>query len=114
MHIDTPPVAFDIATGTLHIGEHEVTGFADAYRVDATYSIANTLQHRVEYLESDIDSKVYSLEKEIHELRHMFTANFVRELVRRCEEFVNSRELTGMTDEEFEAEIENLLFSGGV
>lgn len=107
---NTTPVEFDIVTGTLHIGDQEIQGFADAHRVDATYNITNILQNRVDWIEP----KLYSLEEKLDGFFRSFTADFVRELIRRCEEFVNNRELTGMTDEEFEAEIENLLFSGGV
>lgn len=104
---EVPPITFRVDTGTLYLGDQEVVGLASRDMVEATaYEISSPLQERVTELESEL--------RELRQLRSIFTADFARELVKRCERFVDNQELTGMTDEEFEAEIGNLLLSGGV
>lgn len=101
---EVPPITFHVDTGTLRLGDQEIIGLASRNMIEATaYEVSTSLQGRIAELES-----------ELRRLRSLFTSDFVRELVSRCEQFVNNQELTGMTDEEFEAEISNLLFSGGV
>lgn len=105
--ITPPEVTFNIDTGTLHIGDHELTGIATTVMLnDTTWHITEPLQERISELEDEV--------RELRQLRSIFTADFARELVKRCERFVDNQELTGMTDEEFEAEIGNLLLFGGV
>lgn len=89
------------------IGDHELTGIATTVMLnDTTWHITEPLQERISELEDEV--------RELRQLRSIFTADFARELVKRCERFVDNQELTGMTDEEFEAEIGNLLLFGGV
>ena len=104
MTAETSPLAFNTNTGTLYWGDQEITGLASRDMVlTTTFDISSSIQERIA-----------ELEDELSELLRKFTADFVKELVRRCEQFVNNQELTGITDEEFEVEIRNLLFVGGV
>lgn len=101
---ETPPITLNIDTGTLYIGNQELTGIATTGMLnDTAWGVAEPLQERIS-----------ELEDELRQLRRIFTAEFARELIKRCEQFVDNQELIGMTDEEFEAEISELLFSGGV
>lgn len=105
--IVAPEVTFNIDTGTLHIGDHELTGIATTGMLnDTTWHITESLHEKISELEDEV--------RELRQLRNIFTADLARELVKRCERFVDNQELTGMTDEEFEAEIGSLLRSGGV
>lgn len=101
---EVPPITFQVDTGTLRLGAQEVVGLASRDMIEATaYEISSPLQERIT-----------ELENELQRFRNIFTADFAREIVNRCEQFVCNQELTGMTDEEFEAEMRNLLFSGGM
>ena len=107
MPIAAPQLTFHADTGMLFLDNHAVTGIASQDMVAAaTFDVSANLQERIDELGSELH--------ELQQLRNIFTADFARELVKRCERFVDNQELTGMTDEEFEAEIGNLLLSGGV
>lgn len=95
---EIPPLTLHVDTGTLYLGDQQVTGLAS---VGTAWNTAS-FQERINKLEDKLDR-----------LSSAFTADFARELIGRCEQFVSNQELTGMTDEEFEAEICSLLFSGG-
>ena len=101
---EVPPITFQVDTGTLRFGTQEIVGIASRDMIEATaYETSTPLQERIT-----------ELENELQRFRNIFTADFARELVSRCEQFVCNQELTGMTDEEFEAEMRNLLFPGGM
>ena len=101
---EVPPITFQVDTGTLRLGTQEVVGIASRDMIEATtYEISSPPEERIT-----------ELENELQRFRSIFTADFARRLVSRCEQFVCNQELTGMTDEEFEAEMKNLLFPGGV
>ena len=101
---EVPPNTFQVDTGTLRFGTQEIVGIASRDMIEATaYETSSPLQERIT-----------ELENELQRFRNIFTADFARELVSRCEQFVCNQELTGMTDEEFEAEMRNLLFPGGM
>lgn len=74
--------------------------------INDTWQITESLQEKISRLEDEL--------RELQQLRSIFTADFARELVKRYERFVDNQELTGMTDEEFETEIGDLLHSGGI
>lgn len=101
-----PAVMFDEETGTIRIGDQTITGIAPWETVYET-------RDQVIDISNDLRDRITVLENELHLFRNLFTANLVRELVERCEQFVSGQEYTGMTDEEFEEEIRNLLFAGG-
>lgn len=87
-----PEIVFNTDTSTLHIGDQLVTGIA-------AYAATDTLADRLRALEQELDR-----------LKHLFTAEFAREIAERCEQFVSDREFYGMTDEEFGQSLQELLF----
>lgn len=102
--ITMPELTYDMDSGVLHWGDHEIPGIASRNMVEvATVDVSEGLQYRISELENIV-----------WELQNRFTADLVKELVSRCEQFVSDRELTGQTDEEFETEIRDLLFGGGM
>lgn len=101
-----PTLTYHIDTGTLHLGDQAVTGIASRDMVD-------TVAYDVSSVTISLRDRISELENELRELRYRFTADFVKELVNRCEQFVNGQEFTGMTDAEFESEVRSLLFGRG-
>lgn len=97
---DNLGIAFHVDTGTLYVGNQAVTGFATRDMIEPTvYATTETLGDRIQAVEQELDR-----------LKHLFTAEFAREIAERCEQFVSDRELCGMTDEEFSRSLQELLF----
>jgi len=97
-------LVYDTNTGTLYFGTDRVTtGFVTEDMVNArTMTLETSLADRISYLENELSM-----------FKHRFTADFAKEVIKLCDRFVSEHELTGMTDEEFESELGELLFSGG-
>ena len=97
---DNLGITFHVDTGTLYVGNQAVTGFATRDMIEPTvYATTETL-----------DDRIQAVEKELDRLKHLFTAEFTREIVERCEQFVSDREFCGMTDEEFSQSLQELLY----
>lgn len=107
---DIMSASFNPYDNTLQIGDQTIFGIADVGKVYEACRGVDSVQSRVDLIESTIRAEVDRLDRELYKARRKFTAEFVKELIHRCEEFANNREFTGMTDEEFEAEISGLLF----
>lgn len=92
-----PELVFQMDTGTLHIG-------------DQVIATQDMLEATTMNVSAGIMNRISALEDKLCRFQQKFTAELASEIVRRSERFVSERELTGMTDEEFAAELGALLF----
>lgn len=84
-------------------------------------NLIEALQERISWLEGEAaeancraataNNRIELLEEEIRHLREKFAGDLLVEIADRFKRFVDNRELVGMTNDEFNYELHQLLFS---